>query len=136
MVKVIVKKKSAKAKPVSVPKKGRKAKKVIKYESENSDSDNQNTRAEVEEEVESGSESSNSDSEFQKVEIKKVSKKMAKAMVEPKKKKVVRKQSTWMLALKQWNAGQSAWRMPRRGTPEHAEVKALQEQLLQKKGKK
>jgi hypothetical protein len=31
----------------------------------------------------------------------------------------------WIEALKQWNAGKSGWCIPRKGTKEHAEVKAL-----------
>ena len=31
----------------------------------------------------------------------------------------------WIEALKQWNAGKSGWCIPRKGTKEHAEVKAM-----------
>ena len=37
--------------------------------------------------------------------------------------------NTWHRALKEWNAGQPAWCMPKRGTEEHKQVKAIQQRL-------
>jgi len=34
---------------------------------------------------------------------------------------------TWIAAVKQWNEGKAKWSMPRKGTPEHAEVMAIME---------
>ena len=35
--------------------------------------------------------------------------------------------NAWLDALKKWNSGKDMWCMPKRGTPEHAEVVALME---------
>jgi len=37
--------------------------------------------------------------------------------------------NSWHRALKEWNAGQPAWCMPRRGSEEHKQVKAIQSRL-------
>ena len=31
----------------------------------------------------------------------------------------------WIEALKKWNSGRPKWMMPKKGTPEHAEVMAM-----------
>lgn len=37
--------------------------------------------------------------------------------------------SSWIAALSRWNAGKGVWCTPRKGTPEHAQVKAIQNSM-------
>ena len=43
---------------------------------------------------------------------------------------------TWVEALQEWNSGKGSWCIPRKDTPEHAQVKALMEGKVKKKKKK
>ena len=40
--------------------------------------------------------------------------------------------SSWIAALSRWNAGKGVWCTPRKGTPEHAQVKAIQSSMMRK----
>ena len=40
--------------------------------------------------------------------------------------------SSWIAALSRWNAGKGVWCTPRKGTPEHAQVKAIQISVMRK----
>ena len=35
----------------------------------------------------------------------------------------------WILALKKWNSGKSKWCVPKKGTPEHAEVRKIMDEM-------
>ena len=37
--------------------------------------------------------------------------------------------NNWMIALKQWNSKKSKWCVPRKGTPEHAEIMKIKARL-------
>ena len=38
--------------------------------------------------------------------------------------------SSWIAALSRWNAGKGVWCTPRKGTPEHTQVKAIQTSMM------